>query len=160
VPKDDDWVAGACCLLIIVIAVVYYVWVSAPWVFYLAFALLLALSVAYVYRWYQKQQREEQLLQQEQKRLEEERRKREQFIQEQRAQGHIQFIDNTGVERWGTPEQVRQWKREEEEHEMRKKGVLVERETIIREVVKVRCRYCGKLYDEGLDKCPHCAASR
>jgi len=29
------------------------------------------------------------------------------------------------------------------------------RETV-REVVKVRCRYCGALYDEVKDKCPNC----
>jgi hypothetical protein len=25
-------------------------------------------------------------------------------------------------------------------------------------IVKVRCNYCGTLYDETLDKCPHCGA--
>ena len=27
-------------------------------------------------------------------------------------------------------------------------------------VVKIRCSYCGTLYDETLDKCPTCGASR
>jgi hypothetical protein len=44
----------------------------------------------------------------------------------------------------------------------------VEKETakethIIREktvIVKVRCPYCGKLYDETLDLCPHCGGKR
>jgi DNA-directed RNA polymerase subunit RPC12/RpoP len=31
---------------------------------------------------------------------------------------------------------------------------------IIREIVKVRCPYCGNLYDEGQDKCPYCGAKR
>jgi len=34
---------------------------------------------------------------------------------------------------------------------------------IIREkvvIVKVRCPYCGKLYDETLDVCPHCSGKR
>lgn len=31
---------------------------------------------------------------------------------------------------------------------------------IIREVVKIRCSYCGNLYDEGQDKCPYCGAKR
>ncbi|MDG6934943.1 MAG: hypothetical protein JRN68_09640 [Nitrososphaerota archaeon] len=30
--------------------------------------------------------------------------------------------------------------------------------TIERQVVKVRCRYCGGLYDEVLSKCPNCGA--
>jgi len=27
-------------------------------------------------------------------------------------------------------------------------------------IVKVRCSYCGNLYDETLDKCPNCGAGR
>ena len=30
--------------------------------------------------------------------------------------------------------------------------------TIERQVVKVRCRYCGGLYDEVAPKCPSCGA--
>jgi uncharacterized membrane protein len=31
---------------------------------------------------------------------------------------------------------------------------------IIREIVKIRCPYCGNLYDEDQDKCPYCGAKR
>jgi Na+/H+ antiporter NhaC len=31
---------------------------------------------------------------------------------------------------------------------------------IIREIVKIRCPYCGNLYDEGQNKCPTCGAAR
>jgi hypothetical protein len=31
---------------------------------------------------------------------------------------------------------------------------------IIREVVKIRCPYCGNLYDETEDKCPNCGGNR
>ena len=31
---------------------------------------------------------------------------------------------------------------------------------IIREIVKIRCPYCGNLYDEDQDKCPTCGAKR
>jgi heme/copper-type cytochrome/quinol oxidase subunit 2 len=31
---------------------------------------------------------------------------------------------------------------------------------IIREIVKIRCPYCGNLYDETEDKCPTCGAKR
>lgn len=37
----------------------------------------------------------------------------------------------------------------------------VVREVIQKEVVvKIRCSYCGTLYDETLDKCPNCGAGR
>jgi len=38
-------------------------------------------------------------------------------------------------------------------------AVIKERETI-REIVKIRCQYCGNLYDEKDDKCPHCGGKR
>jgi len=31
-------------------------------------------------------------------------------------------------------------------------------QVITREIVKIRCRHCGKLYEERLDTCPHCGA--
>jgi uncharacterized membrane protein len=31
---------------------------------------------------------------------------------------------------------------------------------IIREVVKIRCSYCGNLYDESQDKCPYCGGPK
>jgi hypothetical protein len=40
------------------------------------------------------------------------------------------------------------------------KGVVKEKETIIKEVVKVRCRFCKKLYDESADSCPYCGGAR
>lgn len=38
----------------------------------------------------------------------------------------------------------------------REKEIIREKEVI----VKIRCPYCHKLYDETLDKCPNCGASR
>lgn len=29
-----------------------------------------------------------------------------------------------------------------------------------RVIVKIRCQYCSQLYDEALDKCPHCGGRR
>jgi hypothetical protein len=29
---------------------------------------------------------------------------------------------------------------------------------IIREIVKIKCPYCGQLYDQKEDKCPNCGA--
>lgn len=37
---------------------------------------------------------------------------------------------------------------------------IVKEREIIREVVKIRCSYCGNLYDETLDKCPHCGGNK
>lgn len=37
---------------------------------------------------------------------------------------------------------------------------VVREKEIIREVVKIRCSYCGTLYDENLVKCPNCGAQR
>ncbi len=34
---------------------------------------------------------------------------------------------------------------------------VVVRETV---TVKIRCSYCGTLYDEAFDKCPDCGANR
>jgi DNA-directed RNA polymerase subunit RPC12/RpoP len=31
---------------------------------------------------------------------------------------------------------------------------------IIREIVKIRCPYCGNLYDEDQNNCPNCGAKR
>jgi hypothetical protein len=44
----------------------------------------------------------------------------------------------------------------EEEKVVREKEVIKEKEVII----KIRCPYCHNLYDETLDKCPHCGAKR
>lgn len=29
---------------------------------------------------------------------------------------------------------------------------------IVKEIVKIRCRYCGITFDQGLDTCPNCGA--
>jgi len=36
---------------------------------------------------------------------------------------------------------------------------IVKEKEVVREIVKVRCRNCGSLYLETLDKCPNCGAS-
>jgi hypothetical protein len=36
----------------------------------------------------------------------------------------------------------------------------VQEREIIREVVKIRCPYCGSLYDETEDKCPNCGGNK
>ena len=77
--------------------------------------------------------------------------KEERFEEEQRAKGLVKYVDKNGNVKWGTPEQIIAWEREDK----------AQREVIIqREIVKIQCRYCGNLYDARLDKCPHCGAGR
>ena len=35
---------------------------------------------------------------------------------------------------------------------------LKQEKVIVKEIVKIRCRYCGFTYDQGLDNCPNCGA--
>lgn len=37
---------------------------------------------------------------------------------------------------------------------------VIKEKEVIREIVKIRCSYCGNLYDEKLDKCPHCGGKK
>jgi hypothetical protein len=34
--------------------------------------------------------------------------------------------------------------------------IMIKEREVIREIVKVRCRHCGNLYDERDNRCPHC----
>jgi rubrerythrin len=38
------------------------------------------------------------------------------------------------------------------------KEVYREKEIITREIVKIRCRHCGRLFEEKSNYCPHCGA--
>ena len=49
------------------------------------------------------------------------------------------------------------WKSEQVTKEVPKE---VTKTVIIREVVKIRCPYCGALYDEIKDRCPYCSGKR
>ncbi len=40
------------------------------------------------------------------------------------------------------------------------KEVITSTRETIKEIVKIRCRYCGKLYTEQKDKCPYCDGGR
>ena len=45
-------------------------------------------------------------------------------------------------------------KKKEEE----KENSVKEREVIIKEIIKVKCPYCGALVDQGVNRCPNCGA--
>jgi rubrerythrin len=51
---------------------------------------------------------------------------------------------------------ARDIKAPEPEKTLKEKEIIKEKEV----VVKIRCSYCNNLYDETLDKCPHCGAKR
>ncbi len=36
--------------------------------------------------------------------------------------------------------------------------IIHQKEVVTREIVKIRCRYCGALVDEGVGTCPRCQA--
>lgn len=46
------------------------------------------------------------------------------------------------------------------EREVVSPKVVKEKEIVKEVIVKVRCPYCHRLYDESIDTCPHCGASR
>jgi len=50
--------------------------------------------------------------------------------------------------------------RSEEDPNPTKAPRMPSRVVIIREVVKIRCRYCGGLFDEVQDRCPYCEGKR
>ena len=50
--------------------------------------------------------------------------------------------------------------REIEPVTVREKEIIREKEFVKEVVVKVRCPYCGFMYDETLDRCPHCGGRR
>jgi len=72
----------------------------------------------------------------------------------------VEYVDRNGSKSYGNPEQVRRWKEQEEHEKELERLEAGERETVIKEIVKVRCRYCGQLFDSTLDKCPHCGGKR
>jgi len=51
------------------------------------------------------------------------------------------------------------WKHEQLERITQKTG-QAEKVVVIREVVKIRCPYCGGLYDEVSNRCPYCGGKR
>jgi hypothetical protein len=80
------------------------------------------------------------------------------------------------LQSWGVKKEMRAWEEEEkykterlfEELKSRigateiQPSILKEKELIKEKevIVKIRCPYCHNLYDETLDKCPHCGAKR
>jgi len=69
------------------------------------------------------------------------------------GKGHLQ--DELSPDFWRKMA-LRKQKAEPRKEQAREKEIIREKEVI----VKIRCPYCHKLYDEALDKCPNCGASR
>ena len=68
------------------------------------------------------------------------------------------YTDENGNSRWKAPEQFADWaKADKIDVVMKDDAVQIEME---KEGPKIRCSYCGTVYDERLDKCPNCGATR
>jgi lipopolysaccharide biosynthesis regulator YciM len=46
----------------------------------------------------------------------------------------------------------------DQQEEAKKKQDIDQEKIIVKEIIKIRCRYCGFTYDQGLDSCPNCGA--
>ena len=70
--------------------------------------------------------------------------------------------DGKGTEYLGIEHEPEFWSRlafEGRANLEEKRRVVRERE-IVREIVKIRCQFCGNLYDESTDRCPYCGGHR
>lgn len=45
-----------------------------------------------------------------------------------------------------------------QQEEAREKQEINLEKVIVKEIIKIRCRYCGYTYDQGSDSCPNCGA--
>jgi hypothetical protein len=45
-----------------------------------------------------------------------------------------------------------------DQREVKEKQDVSQEKVIIKEIIKIRCRYCGFTYDQGLNSCPNCGA--
>jgi hypothetical protein len=152
---------GICCLSLVILAGGYWLWTTYPTIAIALLATGVAIGAFAGYRWFQNKQQKSRAevakLQAEAEQI----RQRTLFEQQQTSSGLVKFVDKYGNEKWGTPYQVQEWQRQAADEERLNSGTLVrEKETIIREVVKVRCPYCGGLYDEIAGRCPNCGAKR
>jgi rubrerythrin len=154
-----DAYACAFCLLIFLVAGLYLVWeYFGSWPFVVAGAIIGGIVIWAVYN-----SRKARQVQQMSARIgavnsPEQEMKVEKFEREQQAKGLAKYVGKNGNIQWGTPEQVEEWTTEDKVRDaiiQKELGILLKKE-----VVKVRCPYCGELYDEQLSKCPNCGASR
>jgi predicted Zn-ribbon and HTH transcriptional regulator len=87
----------------------------------------------------------------------------QQAQEEERRNAFIQTAKRLGVSTEGktleeiSDEIVRSQGQEGPASQAVVREVYKERE-VIREIVKIRCRHCGTLFEEKLDRCPHCGA--
>jgi hypothetical protein len=73
--------------------------------------------------------------------------------------GFTKTVDENGNSRWRAPKDgLPDWTKNEKIDVIMENGsVHVEME---KETPKIRCSFCGTIYDSKLDKCPNCGASR
>ena len=74
------------------------------------------------------------------------------------SRGFTKYTDENGNTRWKAPELLKEWANAENIDVLLNNGSVEMK--IEKESPKIRCSYCGTVYDEKLDKCPNCGASR
>ena len=149
--KEEGYTC-VCCLLIILVVGLYVVWTiygSLPFVI----GGLAIGGIGFLIFWNSRKVKETQQQAESIRtaRTLDQRLNEERYEREQQAIGLEKYVNRKGEAVWGTPEQVAEWAR------LDKASVEV---VYTKEVVKIRCPYCGKLYDEPLSSCPNCNASR
>ena len=70
--------------------------------------------------------------------------------------------DGKGREHLGIEHKPEFWSRLafEGRADSQEKRTIVRETKIVREIVKIRCQFCGNLYNESIDRCPYCAGHR
>lgn len=148
---DENTCTCVCCLIVLVIAGFYLVWSnygSMPFV--IGGVIIAGIGVLLIrnsrsVKQTQQQKESSKTIEVINRRISEEK-----YERQQRAKGLEKYVNKSGNTLWGTPEHVAEWAR------MDKASVEV---IIKKEIVKIRCQYCGKLYNEPLDSCPNCGGS-
>lgn len=70
--------------------------------------------------------------------------------------------DGKGKEHLGKELQPEFWSRLafEGRANLEERRTVVKEREFVREIVKIRCQFCGNLYNESTDRCPHCGGHR
>lgn len=150
--QNEDALTCICCIIIIVVAGLYLVWSeygSLPFV--IGGLVLGGLIIIFIRNSRKAKQVEQETQSLQTAKAIDARMSEEKFEQQQNSKGLHKYVNKKGEIMWGSPDQVAEWAR------LDRASVEV---VIKKEVVKIRCPYCGSLYDEHLNRCPHCNGNR
>jgi hypothetical protein len=113
-----------------IIVIVIVLWIIENWIIVLSGIIIIGaiIGVYYFIKFHKEKQRKEEKnkLNTERRRLwEQETAEREKFEAEQKEKGLINFLDRDNNEKWGTPEEIEKWKKDDEEAKI--KDLLINR---------------------------------